>query len=115
MKITKTLMIAAGLAIGGLNVSAQTMDPEQTAQKETAEIKSKVTGITANEESQILAIEKDHAISIRDAKSTVADKEAQKKQCKQLCESRDTKIKAILTADQYKQYLKVEKSEKKKV
>ncbi len=115
MKITKSLIIAAGLAIGSLNVSAQTMDPQQTAQKETAEIKKNVTGITSNEESQILAIEVDHAKGIRDAKSTIADKEAQKKQCKQLCTSRDAKIKAILTADQYKQYLKGEKAEKTKV
>jgi hypothetical protein len=113
MKITKIVAILAVLAIGGLNASAQTMDPQQTAQKETAEIKKNVTGITPNEESQILSVETEHAKSIRDAQSTITDKAAMKTQCKQLCDSRDAKIKAILTADQYKQYLKVEKAEKK--
>jgi hypothetical protein len=113
MKIAKSLAIVAGLVIGGLNVSAQTMDPEQTAQKETAEIKTNVTGITPNEESQILTVEQDHAKSIQDAQNTITDKTAMKTQKKQLCDSRDTKIKAILTADQFKQYLKVEKAEKK--
>jgi hypothetical protein len=113
MKIAKSLAIVAGLAIGGLNASAQTMGPQQTAQKETAEIKTNVTGITTSEERQILAVEKDHAKSMQDAQSTITDKVAMKTQKKQLCDSRDAKIKAILTADQFKQYLKVEKSEKK--
>jgi len=113
MKITKTLAILTVLAIGGLNASAQTMDPQQTAQNETAEIKKNVTGITPNEESQILTIETEHAKSIRDAQNTITDKTAMKTQHKQLCDSRDAKIKAILTADQYKQYMKVEKAEKK--
>ena len=115
MKIVKSLALLAGLVIVGLNVSAQTMDPEQTAQKETAAIKTNVTGITPNEASQILAVERDHANSIHDAKSTITDKDAMKTQKKQLCDSRDAKIKAILTADQFKQYLKMEKAEKKQV
>src|ERR1700733_7779848 len=113
MKMLKSLAIATGLAIGGLNVSAQTADPEQTAKIETAEIKTNVTGITPNEESQILTVETEHAKSMRDANNTITDKAAMKTQCKQLCDSRDAKIKAILTADQFKQYMKVEKTEKK--
>jgi hypothetical protein len=113
MKIVKSLAIIAGLAIGGLNASAQNMDPEQTAQKETAEIKTNVTGITSSENDQILAVERDYAKSMQDAQNTITDKEAMKTQKKQLCDSRDAKIKAILTADQFKQYLKVEKAEKK--
>ncbi|HTA27561.1 MAG TPA: hypothetical protein VK809_07230 [Bacteroidia bacterium] len=113
MNITKAFALLAGLSIAGLNLSAQTMDPQQTAQKETAEIKTNVTGITPNEESQILTVETEHAKSMRDANNTITDKAAMKTQCKQLCNSRDAKIKAILTADQYKQYLKVEKTEKK--
>jgi hypothetical protein len=113
MKITKVLALLTGLSIAGSNVSAQTMTPDQTAQKETAEIKRNVTGITPNEESQILSVETEHAKSIQDAQSTITDKAAMKTQCKQLCNSRDAKIKAILTADQNKQYLKVEKAEKK--
>src|SRR5580693_6536075 len=115
MKILKSLAIATGLAIGGLNVSAQTADPEQTAKIETAEIKTNVTGITPNEESQILSVETEYAKSMRDAQGTITDKEAMKTQSKQLYNSRDTKIKAILTADQYKQYMKVVKAEKKQV
>jgi hypothetical protein len=113
MKIVKSLAIAAGLVIGGLNVSAQGMDPQQTAQKETAEIKRNVTGVTPNEESQISDVELEHAKSMQDAQSTITDKEAMKTQKKQLCNSRDAKIKAILTADQFKQYMRVEKAEKK--
>lgn len=113
MKIGKSLTLAAGLAISGLNVTAQTTDPQQVAQKETAEIKTKVTGITPNEESQILTVEQEHAKSMRDAQNTITDNDALKTQTKHLCDSRDVKIKAILTPDQYKQYLRVEKSEKK--
>jgi GH35 family endo-1,4-beta-xylanase len=113
MKIAKSLTLLAVSAFIGFNASAQAVDPQQTAQKETAEIKTNVTGITPNEESQILSVETEHAKSIRDAQSTITDKNAMKTQCKQLCNSRDAKIKAILTADQYKQYLKVEKAEKK--
>jgi hypothetical protein len=101
------------MAVGGMNVSAQVTDPEQTAKIETAEIKTNVTGITDNEESQILKVEQEHAKSMHDAQSTITDKAAMKTQSKQLCDSRDAKIKAILTADQFKQYMKVEKSERK--
>ena len=113
MKIARSLAILTGLVIIGLNVSAQTMDPEQTAQKETTEIKTNVTGITSNEESQILTVEREHAKSMWDARNTLTDKVALKTQTKELCDKRDAKIKAILTTDQYAQYLKTEKNEKK--
>jgi hypothetical protein len=114
MKISKlSAILLTGLAIGGMKISAQNMTPDQTAQKETAEIKRNVTGITPSEESQILSVEQDYAKSMQDAQKTITDKTAMKTQCKQLCNSRDAKIKAILTADQNKQYLKVEKAEKK--
>jgi len=103
MKITKSLAIAAGLVIGGLNVSAKTMGAEQTAQKETAEIKADVTGITPDEENQILTIEQEHAKSIQLAQNTVTGK-ALRTQKKQLCNDRDVKIKATLTASQFREY-----------
>ena len=85
MKIARSLAILTGLVIIGLNVSAQTMDPEQTAQKETTEIKTNVTGITSNEESQILTVEREHAKSMWDARNTLTDKVALKTQTKELC------------------------------
>jgi hypothetical protein len=113
MKIAKSFAIVAGLALIGFCASAQTMDPQQEAQKETAEIKTNVTGITPDEESKILGVEQEYSKSMQDAHKTITDKDAMKTQCKQLCNSRDAKIKAILTSDQNKQYLKVEKAEKK--
>ena len=123
MKITKSFAIVAGLVIGGLNVSAQNMEADQTAQKETAqkemaaqtveadqaaqkettEIKADVIAVTPDEESQILTIEQDHAKSILVAQNTLTGK-ALRTQEKQLCKSRNAKIKTILTADQFKEY-----------
>jgi|GEM_PF-913389 len=111
MKITKSLAIAAGLVIGGLNASAKTMDPKQTAKKQTVEMKTYVPEITSNEESQLLIIEEEHANSMLTVENTVTSKAVMKTQTKQLRKSRDAKIKAVLTADQYRQYVKVEKIE----
>jgi|SRR6185312_4387104 len=108
MKTLKSLAVATGLVIGGLNVSAKTMDPVQTARKETSEIKTYVIGITPDEERKILSVEQEHAKSIMIAKSTVADKVYMKTE-KKLLKSRDTKIKAVLSTDQYRQYRKEER------
>src|SRR5580704_163339 len=105
MKTLKLATLAAGFAFVALNVSAQErthMDPQQMAQKQTEQIKSSVTGITPDEESKILAVEQDFAKSAQDARtSSNGDREAMRSKMQPLRESRDAKIKGILTADQY--------------
>jgi periplasmic protein CpxP/Spy len=113
MKIFKSLAIAAGLAFIAINVSAQDqgtkMDPQQMAQKMTASIKEKVTGITPDQESKILAAEQDFAKGMQDAHSSSnGDRDAMRAKMQPLKETRDAKIKTILTADQYTQYQKME-------
>ena len=114
MKTLKLVTLAAGFAFVALNVSAQErghMDPQQMAQKQTEQIKSSVTGITSDEESKILAVEQDFAKSAQDARtSSNGDREAMRSKMQPLRESRDAKIKGILTADQYAQYQKMEAS-----
>jgi hypothetical protein len=114
MKTLKLTALAAGLAFVTLNVSAQergNMDPQQMAQKQTDDIKKSVTGVTADEESKILAVEQDFSKSAQDARtSSNGDREAMRAKMKPLRESRDAKIKGILTADQYAQYQKMEES-----
>ena len=108
MKILKSFALAAGLAIITANVSAQEkaqMDPQQWAQKQTAQIKSSVTGITPDQESKILAVEQAFAKSMQDAKAASnGDRDAMRAKMEPAKQDRDTKIKAILTADQGAQY-----------
>jgi len=114
MKTLKLVTLAAGFAFVALNVSAQEkghMDPQQMAQKQTEQIKSSVTGITPDEESKILAVEQDFAKSAQDAReSSNGDRETMRSKIQPIRESRDAKIKGILTADQYAQYQKMEES-----
>jgi protein CpxP len=114
MKILKSVTCAAAMALIALNVSAQergNMDPQQMAQKQTSQIKESVTGISPDQESKILAVEQDYAKSMQDARSSSnGDRDAMRSKMKPLRENRDEKIKAILTADQYTQYQKMEES-----
>lgn len=109
MKLLKSLSIAAGLAFITISVSAQDkgtgMDPATMAQKQTDQIKSNVTGITPDQESKILAVEKDFAQSMKDAReASNGDRDAFRAKMEPARKDRDTKIKAILTADQGAQY-----------
>jgi protein CpxP len=108
MKTVKSFALIAGLACITLNISAQEkakMDPQQWAQTQTAQIKASVTGITADQESKILAIEQDFAKSMQDARANSnGDHEAMRAKMQPVKEARDTKIKALLTADQSAQY-----------
>jgi hypothetical protein len=112
MKTQKSLVVAAGLLIGGLNVSAENMKPEQVALKETREMKTYVIGIKPEQESKILAVERDYAKSVQVAHRTVNDEVVLSNEEKKLWNTRHEQIKAILTADQFKEYTKVEKVEK---
>jgi periplasmic protein CpxP/Spy len=116
MKILKSLALVAGLAFVTTGVSAQSegrgnVDPQTMAQNMTNRVKQNVTGITADQETQILAAEKDFATGMQTAKSNSnGDKDAMHSQMETLKSTRDTKIKSILTADQYAQYQKMETS-----
>lgn len=114
MKIFKTLTLLAGLALATANVSAQASDqanpdPKQMAQKMTATVKQTVTGITPDQETKIVAVEEDYAKGMNDARtSSNGDHDAMRTKMQPLKEARDTKMKAILTDDQYAQYQKAE-------
>lgn len=114
MKIFKSLALLASLAFITVGVSAQsenrgTMDPQQAAQNMTNKVKQNVTGITTDQESQILAAEKDFTTGMQTARSNSnGDKDAMHSQIETLKSTRDAKIKTILTADQYTQYQKME-------
>ncbi len=108
MKIIKSLALAAGLALMTANVSAQEkaqMDPQAWAQRQTAQIKSSISGITPDQESKILAIEQTFAKSMQDAKAASnGDREAMRAKMEPARQQRDAQIKGVLTADQGIQY-----------
>lgn len=114
MKILKTIVFVASLGIMTAKVSAQEqghakMDPAQMAQRQTDRIKQNVTGITPDQESKILAAEKESAQSRQDAwASSNGDKDAARSKMQSIKEALDAKLKGILTADQYTQYQKME-------
>ena len=88
MNTTKSLAVVAGLLIGGLNISAKSMDRPQMAKQETAEMKTYVTAVTSDEERQVFSIEQDYVKGIQNAKSTVTGKVLAKTE-KELYKSRD--------------------------
>jgi len=114
MKTLKSLVIVVGLAFVTAAVSAQSggggnMDPQKMAQKMTDRVKQNVTGVTSDEEGQILGAEKDFATGMQTAhNNSGGDKDAMHSQMETLKSTRDAKIKTILTADQYAQYQKME-------
>ena len=113
MKTLKSFALIAGLAFISFGTSAQEggnkMTPQQMAQKQTDMIKQNVTGLTADQESKILAVEQDAATAMQDARnSSNGDRDAMRAKMKPIRENKDAKIKAILTADQYAQYQKME-------
>jgi|HubBroStandDraft_2_1064218.scaffolds.fasta_scaffold522421_2 Spy/CpxP family protein refolding chaperone len=125
MKILKTLSVAAVLAFTAANVSAQAqnasqppaqptpqapvkMDPQMMGQKMTERVKQNVTGITPDQESKILAAETEYAKGMQDARtSSNGDRDAMRSKMEPLRQTRDSKIKAVLTPDQQAQYDKV--------
>jgi hypothetical protein len=117
MKNLKSIALFAGLAFITMNASAQsksTMTPDQMAQKETDKVKKNVTEVSTDQASRILTVEQDHAKACDDAKTASnGDMAAFKSKKKQLCDSRDAKIKAILNTNQYAQYAKMEEANKK--
>jgi hypothetical protein len=121
MKILKTLSLATVLALITVHVSAQSqdpgkpmgqpqakMDPQEMAKKMTDRIKQNVTGVTPDQESKILAAETEYAKGMMDARSSSnGDRDAMRSKMEPLRQTRDSKIKGILTADQQAQYEKM--------
>lgn len=118
MKTFKSLALVAGVAFITAGASAQSqgggkMDPAARAQKMTDNVKQNVTGITPDQEKQILAAEQDFATGMQTARSNSnGDRDAMHSQMQSLKSTRDAKIKTILTADQYTQYQTMEASQK---
>ena len=114
MKTLKTLALAS-VCIIALNASAQEhqkMAPNQMAQKQTDNIKQHVTGITPDEESKILVIEQDFSKAAQDARANSnGDRDAMKTKMESLRQERDTKLKGVLTPDQYTQYTQMPKEQ----
>jgi Spy/CpxP family protein refolding chaperone len=129
MKTFKSLALVAGMAFVTAYVSAQapTTAPstpaapaqvqgihnapatDQMAQRMTTQVKQNVTDLTADQESQVLAAEKDFTTGLQAARaSSNGDRDAMHTQMESLKATRDAKIKTILTADQYAQYQKAE-------
>jgi hypothetical protein len=116
MKTLRYLIFLAALAFSTTHVLAQasTMDqnnpdPNAVAQKLTSEVKRVVPGITTDQESQILTVETDFSKDVNAARTNSnGDEAAFKSKTRPLKETRDAKIKTILTSDQYAKYQKAE-------
>jgi hypothetical protein len=123
MKKINSFIVVAGLVFITTYSYAQTAtqnknasDADKLATQMTAVVKQTVTGVTPDQEKQILAAEQDYSKGVLDVKSSIGnnsnnlssdDKMAKYNQIKSLTQTRDAKIKTILTADQYSQYQKV--------
>lgn len=109
MKTLKSLAIA-GMVLIGFQVSAQesnTVDAKWP-QKQTEQIKANVKAITPEQEGKILAIEQEFTKTVQDELNhNSADSYSFKNKLPKLRKERDAKLQAVLTADQYTQYLQV--------
>jgi formate dehydrogenase maturation protein FdhE len=112
VKIFKTFILISGFAFATAQASAQAQenrpDPGQVARLQTDRIKQHVTGITPAQESRLITIEKDYTKSLQDVLNTTdnSNKTALHSKINPLRETRDAKVKTILTADQYSEYEK---------
>ncbi len=101
MKTLKTWAFAI-LCCGVIHATAQNRSP--VPQQRTDYIKQHVSGISADQESKILAIEQSCSIAMQNMHMT-KDKSASDS----IRRSTDSHIKAVLTPDQYSQYKKIKK------
>ena len=109
-KTLKSLAFLAGMSFIGFHVSAQAIDMK-VSQDETARIKANVNGITSDQENKILTVEEDYTKGLDGIRTYTGndDKEVMKKEVR---DTRDSQIKAILTTDQYAQYVQMENNSK---
>ncbi|HXP51627.1 MAG TPA: hypothetical protein VN922_16840 [Bacteroidia bacterium] len=105
MKILKSVL-SLGLAFIALNVSAtkkSDVDVQKFAELQTSNIMSNVKNVTSDQENKIMQIEQESDNALLDARNS-DDSDALKSRIRQ---NRDSKIQAILTADQFAQYQKM--------
>jgi ABC-type transporter MlaC component len=108
-----TFITANSFAQTTTTSASQTKNADAIAQQMTGAIKQTVTGVTPDQEKQIYAAEQDYANGVLDVKSTTTsnmssnDKMAKYNQIQAFAQTRDAKIKTILTADQYTQYQRI--------
>ncbi|HXP52811.1 MAG TPA: hypothetical protein VN922_22885 [Bacteroidia bacterium] len=110
MKTFKYLAIASLFFIT-FNVSAQQTqqrDPLKTAQSHIDRLKKYITGITSDQESTMLGIERWFVSSAQDVfDANAGNSDAIISKLKQLSDERDTKMQTVLSTDQYAQYMKI--------
>ena len=109
MKTFKTLFIAS-VCIVAMNVTAQ-QRTQMNPQEKTDNIKEHIKEITPDQEAKILTIEQDFEKASQDARTNTKG-DAMQAKMESLREDRDAKIKGVLTADQYNQYVQMQKSHK---
>ncbi|HSY77046.1 MAG TPA: hypothetical protein VK890_09335 [Bacteroidia bacterium] len=113
MKTVNAIILAGSLFCISFSAMAQeksTLDTKQLAQQQTDEVKKNVDKITPDQLSKILPVEQEFANGMRDARIKCnSDTVAMNRRALKLCKSRDTKIKTVLTTEQYSQYLDMEK------
>ncbi|HXB11459.1 MAG TPA: hypothetical protein VNZ45_05700 [Bacteroidia bacterium] len=109
MKTLKSLAIA-GMVLMAFQVSAQESNKVDAnwPQKQTEQIKANVKGITPEQEGKILAIEQDFTKTVQ-TELNKSDEDSYSLQHKlpELRKERDAKLQAVLSVDQYTQYLQI--------
>jgi hypothetical protein len=110
---TFNIALLTGLVFVSMLCTAQEKKPadtKQLAQQQTDEVKKNVDKVSPDQLGKILPVELEFAKGIEDARTkTKSDTIAMNKRTLKLCKSRDAKIKTVLTAEQYSQYLDMEK------
>ena len=91
------------------NAGRPQIEPKKLAKMKTDRMKEDIKGITSDQEAKLLAINEDYATSMKKLSSSTDKKEISKKS-ESLRVSKEAKIKQVLTAEQYSQYVKSEKS-----
>ncbi|MEZ0542431.1 hypothetical protein [Fibrella arboris] len=77
--------------------------PEQRAERQTAQLKKRLT-LTADQEKSVSAINLKYAQKVQ-AMMTGDRERGALKEARDMMESKDAELKAVLSADQYKQYV----------
>ncbi len=110
MKTLKSLAIA-GIVLMAFHVSAQETNKVVDVnwpQKQTAQIKANLKGVTSEQEGKILAIEQEFTKTVQaELNKSDEDSDSFKNKLPELRKERDAKLQAVFTPEQYTQYLQV--------
>jgi len=109
MKIIKGLTII-GLAFITVQVSAQENKPEdalQTAQMHVEKLSKDISGLTNDQQSQMVGVENWFISSVQNARANNDNSDVVVARVKELSNERDKKMKTILTAEQYDKYMQI--------